>query len=147
VILKTYDLARALRDAGVPVIGGFHTPMEKECLDILLRGTQPIIVCPARGLGNIRLSQRMKKGVYEGRVLLLSIFEPSCRRATGNQADKRNDLVIALAGRVFVSHAAPGGKTEALCGDVIAMGKTLFTIVVPENANLIALGARQFAFV
>ncbi|HWQ69466.1 MAG TPA: hypothetical protein VN494_05875 [Patescibacteria group bacterium] len=36
VILKTYDLAGALCDAGVPVIGGFHAPMEKECLDILL---------------------------------------------------------------------------------------------------------------
>jgi predicted Rossmann fold nucleotide-binding protein DprA/Smf involved in DNA uptake len=38
VIVHTYDLARALRDAGVPVICGFHSPMEKECLDLLLRG-------------------------------------------------------------------------------------------------------------
>jgi hypothetical protein len=44
VIVQTYDLARALRDAGVPVIGGFHSPMEKECLDFLLRGKQPVVV-------------------------------------------------------------------------------------------------------
>ncbi len=31
IILQTYDLARALRDAGVTVISGFHSPMEKEC--------------------------------------------------------------------------------------------------------------------
>ncbi len=31
VILRTYDVARALRDAGVTVISGFHSPMEKEC--------------------------------------------------------------------------------------------------------------------
>ena len=31
LILKTYDLARAMRDAGVLVIGGFQTPMEREC--------------------------------------------------------------------------------------------------------------------
>ena len=37
--LKTYDLARAMRDAGVPVIGGFQTPMEKECLRLLLQGS------------------------------------------------------------------------------------------------------------
>ena len=42
LILQTYDLARALRDACVPVIGGFHSPMEKECLALLLRGTQPV---------------------------------------------------------------------------------------------------------
>ena len=48
LILKTYDLARDLRQAGVAVISGFHSPMERECLDILLRGTQPVIVCRAR---------------------------------------------------------------------------------------------------
>ena len=32
VILKTYDLARALRIAEVTLIGGFQSPMEKEFL-------------------------------------------------------------------------------------------------------------------
>src|SRR5260370_32808677 len=50
VILGTYDLIRALRDAGIPMIGGFHSPMEKECLTLLLRGKQPVIACPARGI-------------------------------------------------------------------------------------------------
>ena len=36
VILKMCDLARAMRDAGVPVIGGFQSPMEKECLRLFL---------------------------------------------------------------------------------------------------------------
>ena len=36
LIIRTYDLARAMRDAGVPVIGGFQTPMERECLRLLL---------------------------------------------------------------------------------------------------------------
>ena len=27
IILRTYDLSRALRDAGAPVIGGFHSPI------------------------------------------------------------------------------------------------------------------------
>jgi len=55
VIVQTYDLARALRDAGVPVIGGFHSPMEKECLDFLLRGKQPVVVCPSRSITNMRM--------------------------------------------------------------------------------------------
>src|SRR4030095_4439276 len=32
VILRTYDPALALREAGVRVIGGFHTPLGKECM-------------------------------------------------------------------------------------------------------------------
>jgi len=55
LIIKTYDLARELRDAGVPVISGFHSPVEKEALRILLRGK-----------GKIRFVSRMcaeKEGV------------------------------------------------------------------------------------
>jgi predicted Rossmann fold nucleotide-binding protein DprA/Smf involved in DNA uptake len=145
VILKTYDLAKALRDAGVPVIGGFHTPMEKECLALLLRGTQPIVICPARGLERIRLSSGVKDGIEAGRVLLVSMFGPRHRRATAELADQRNRLASALAGMAFVSHATPGGKTEALCREIIAMRKPLFTVDAPENANLLSVGAKALA--
>ena len=30
LILKTYDIAQILRQAGMTVIGGFHSPMEKQ---------------------------------------------------------------------------------------------------------------------
>jgi hypothetical protein len=38
MIVQAYDMAVALRDARVALIGGFHSPMEKECLRLLLRG-------------------------------------------------------------------------------------------------------------
>jgi hypothetical protein len=50
VILPTYDQAAKWRDAGRCVISGFHSPVEKECLQILLRGDAPVILCPARGM-------------------------------------------------------------------------------------------------
>ena len=50
LIVQTYDLAQKLRAAGVTVIGGFHSPMERECLRILLRSPHPVIICPARSL-------------------------------------------------------------------------------------------------
>src|SRR5260370_30761201 len=76
LILETYDLARALRDAGVPVIGGFHTPMEKECLDLLLRGTQPLVVCPARSIDGMRLPRQLQSAIAANRLLVLSPFGP-----------------------------------------------------------------------
>jgi hypothetical protein len=33
VVIKTFDAIRELRDAGIVVVGGFHSPMERECLD------------------------------------------------------------------------------------------------------------------
>jgi predicted Rossmann fold nucleotide-binding protein DprA/Smf involved in DNA uptake len=96
-------------------------------------------------LERIRPSAELKDGIEAGRVLLVSMFGPRHRRATVELADQRNRLVAALAGMALVSHAAPGGKTEALCREIIAMGKPLFTVDAPENANLLALGAKALA--
>jgi len=53
IILKTFDAIRMLRDKGIVVIGGFHSPMERECLDLLQRGNQPVILCSAKGLNRL----------------------------------------------------------------------------------------------
>ncbi len=48
LVVRAYDLAVALRDGGVPTVGGFHTSLEQEMLAFLPRGTQPVVACPAR---------------------------------------------------------------------------------------------------
>jgi predicted Rossmann fold nucleotide-binding protein DprA/Smf involved in DNA uptake len=142
MILRTYDLARVLRDAGVTVISGFHSPMEKECLTLLLRGTQPVIVCPARGIERMRLPTAWKALLAENRLLILSPFGVKQRRVTADLAEKRNEFVATLADEVFVAHAARGSKTERFCHDVLAWGKSLLTLESDENAGLLALSAR-----
>src|SRR5207248_9104012 len=132
-ILQTYDLARALRDGGIPVIGGFHSPMEKECLALLLRGTQPVVVCPARGIENMRLPAAWKQPLAQGRLLILSPFARKHRRATAALAVMRNRLVAALAEQVFVAHAAAGSKTEQLCRELLANGKPVWTLAGGAN--------------
>ena len=141
LILKTYDLARAMRDAGVPVIGGFQTPMGRECLRLLLRGKQPVVVCPARGIDNMRLSRDWHPALDEGRLLVLSPFPATARRPTAELAAQRNDLVANLAQRVFITHAAPGSKTEAFARKLAANGKPLLTLDSPANENLVEMGA------
>ncbi len=142
LILKTYDLARAMRGSGTPVIGGFQTPMEKECLRLLLRGSQPVVVCPARGIEKMRVPRDWRPALEEGRLLVLSLFPPSRRRPTAETAARRNDLVASLAREVFIAHAAAGGKTEAFARKIADSGKPLLTLDSPANANLLALGAR-----
>jgi len=141
IILQTYALARALRDAGVTVISGFHSPMEKECLTILLQGIQPVIYCPARSIENLRLHADWKTALHEERLLLLSPFAEKQHRPTTNRAKERNRLVAALADVIFVAYADPAGKTERFCQDVLAWGKPLLTLDHSENAGLLALGA------
>ena len=140
LILKTYDLAIAMRDAGVPVIGGFQTPMERECLRLLLRGSQPVVICLARGIDNMRAPRDWRPALDEGRLLALSPFPATVRRPTAELAAQRNNLVASLASRVFIAHAAPGSKTEAFARSLSACDKPLPTLDSPANTNLVRMG-------
>ena len=141
LILKTYDLARAMRDTGVPVIGGFQTPMERECLRLLLRGEQPVVICPARGIDAMRIPRDWRPALDDGRLLVLSPFPSTVRRPRAELAAQRNDLVADLAQRVFIAHAAPGSRTEAFARTLAASGKPLLTLDSAANGNLVAMGA------
>jgi predicted Rossmann fold nucleotide-binding protein DprA/Smf involved in DNA uptake len=112
-ILRAYDQAAHWRDTGRAVIGGFHSPMEKECLRILLRGPQPIILCPARGLPQ-RLPPELHPALLAGRLLILSPFPDSEVRVTRELAERRNRLVAALASEVWFAHISPDGQMAEL---------------------------------
>ena len=77
-----------------------------------------------------------------GRLLLLSTFPDSARRPTAASAARRNACAAALADRILILHAAPGGKTAALCQQALAAAKPVYTLPSPHNAHLIALGAQ-----
>ncbi|MEJ7708513.1 MAG: DNA-processing protein DprA [Pyrinomonadaceae bacterium] len=143
LILKLYDYARELRQQGTTVISGFHTPMEQECLTILLRGTGSLMICPARSLENMRLPNLWKKSLDAGRLLLLSPFAEKQRRAIANQARLRNEIVASLATQITIVYADTGGKTEQLAARITEWGKSLFTFDSAANSNLIDLGARR----
>jgi predicted Rossmann fold nucleotide-binding protein DprA/Smf involved in DNA uptake len=113
-ILGAYDTARKLRDEGVTVISGFHSPVEKECLPILLRGKQPIIICLARSLEKIRIPAAWRGGLDTGRLLLLSPFEKRPSRATVESSHQRNELVAAMSDEILIIHAEPGGNIEQI---------------------------------
>lgn len=110
-ILRALDAARRMRDEGVTVISGFHSPIEKECLRILLRGKQPIIICPARAIEAMRVPPDCRSPFDAGRVLYLSPFAMEPRRVTKESASRRNEFVAALADNAYVAHAVPGGQT------------------------------------
>jgi predicted Rossmann fold nucleotide-binding protein DprA/Smf involved in DNA uptake len=141
IILQTYDLTRALCDAGVTVISGFHSPMEKECLHVLLGRGNPVIVCPARSIDRMRVPADWKTALSQNRLLLLSPFTEKERRVTTGRAQWRNEFVAALADSVLIAHATPGGKTGRFCQVLRRWGKPLLALENEENAGLFTLGA------
>jgi len=141
LIVQTYNLAHKLRHAGVTVIGGFHSPMERQCLAILLRSPHPVVVCPARGLPK-RVPTEFRQPLEEGRLLLLSPFAADVNRADEETASQRNRFVAALADQIFAAYAAPNSSTECFCREIIAWRKPLYTLAGDSNENLLALGAK-----
>lgn len=110
VILRTHDAMRHMRDEGITVISGFHSPIEKDCLKILLRGKQPIIFCLARAIESMRIPGNCKTAFDTGRLLFLSPFVDKPKRVTEDSALRRNEVVAALADAAYVAHVSPGGQ-------------------------------------
>ena len=142
LILKTYDLAQILRDACITVISGFHSPMERECLTILLRGTQPVIICPARSINNMRINKEYKKPLKDERLLFLSPFDENQRRISAHRAHYRNLFVAAMSAVIFIAHAELFSKTEKLCRQILSWQNPIYTFQSDYNKNLIKMGAR-----
>ncbi len=143
LIIKTYDFMKEIRESGITVISGFHSPMEHECLNILLRGRQSVIICPARSIEGMRIKSEYKKPLEEGRLLFLSpFFDEKQNRISSERADKRNHFVAAISDELLVPYAEPDSKTETLCKKWIEQGKTVRTFDSEYTKNLFELGAK-----
>lgn len=141
IILKAQDWANARGSKSVRVIGGFHTPVERDVLRILLRGGAPITIVLARTRHGYRAQPAIKAAIASGQAQIISPFPSTQTRTTSATAETRNRHILTLCEAVMIAHAAPGGKTEALAREAVALGLTIQTLNSPANANLLALGA------
>ncbi len=114
--------------------------MEKETLAILLRGNQPVVICPARNIGT-KMARDYSQLIEQGRLLVLSTFDETQSRITSETSSARNRFVAALANAVFVAHAEAIGKLAGLCHEVIAWNKKLYSFEDESNTHLISIGA------
>jgi predicted Rossmann fold nucleotide-binding protein DprA/Smf involved in DNA uptake len=141
VILKTYDFARLVRTCGFAIVSGFHSPIEMDCLPILLRGSVPIILVQGHRLSTSRLSTDWQKGISTGRLLLISPFEDKEKRVTTELATKRNSFVASISDEVLIPYAAPASKTESLALELLAAGKCVYTFDSDASTSLSSHGA------
>jgi predicted Rossmann fold nucleotide-binding protein DprA/Smf involved in DNA uptake len=140
IILKTHDLMRQIRGKGNTVISGFHSAVERECLNILLKGREPVIICPARSIDKMRIKTEYKKPLEDGRLLIVSPFTGKEKRISSERALRRNYFVAAIATTVFIPYAAPKSKTEMFCRELLKWKKQVYTIDDAKNMRLMEEG-------
>jgi predicted Rossmann fold nucleotide-binding protein DprA/Smf involved in DNA uptake len=144
IILQAFDLAIALREAGISTVSGFQTPIEQEMLTVLLRGQQQVTVIDARGERK-RIPPNWRAPIAEGRLVVISPFA-EVTRPTKETARERNRLVAASARSMLVVYAAPGGETELLALDVLRDGMQVFVLAIGDaNERLLSAGAVPLA--
>ena len=113
IILRTYDWAIEQREKGVCVVSGFHSKIEKDVFHYLLKGTQPIIMVLARSMYK-KVPEYLRKEVDKGRLLIISPFSESVKRASERTTYIRNKYIIDVSDDLYVPFAREGGKLEKL---------------------------------
>ena len=113
-VLKCYDWAIAMREAGKCVMLGAHSQLEKDVLHYLLKGEQPVVLVLARGMKK-KMDPEFDAHVSKGRLLIVSPFPEEVTRVTSDTAMTRNRFMLEHAEEVVVGHmAADGSLAEVL---------------------------------
>ncbi len=141
LVVAMYDYAASLRPEDGVVVGGFHSPMERQVLELLLARHVPVIVVPARNPERMRIPRAWRPPMEEGRLMIVSGIGGSTRRPTRELALRRNLLVAALSDRVLIPCATPGGAAERVARAAVQRGMPLWTFRDEDNAALLGLGA------
>jgi len=113
IVIKSLDWAVEKKNTGQCVISGFHSRIEKDVFNILLKGTQPIILVLARGM-KTHWPLEIKNAVKQDRLLVVSPFEQSITRTTQETANIRNKYMLQIADEIYIPYYTPNGNLDKL---------------------------------
>ena len=113
VVFKSYDWAREQRTLGNCIVCGNHSTLERDVFEILLKGTQPLILVLARGMKQ-RWTAEILEALENNRLLIISPFKETTTRITRDTARERNRYMVALSDKVVVGYISKGGQLEKL---------------------------------
>ena len=96
-------------------MSGFQSPLEKEVLDILLKGTTPLVLVLARRMWDVRhIPTLFRQRFADGRLLVISPVSQSIRRVDARSAALRNRCICGHADNLFLGALDPSGSLKEL---------------------------------
>lgn len=100
-ILPALDWATEIsKREDMAIVSGFHSKMERNVLEILLKGQCGIIVVLARGMYR-KLPIQYKETMSQNRLLIISNEKDNVKRVSEQTAHKRNELVREIADKMM----------------------------------------------
>lgn len=111
-IRAAMDWAVVQARSKIPLIGGFHSPLEQSVLEIMLTAHAPVVIVIARKLQSACLPSAWRDAVQSGTLAVVSM-DDTMQRLTAERAIRRNHWIAAHAARIVVAEAAPDGSLAA----------------------------------
>ena len=113
-VLPTLDwAAEVARLEDVAVVSGFHSKMEREVLDFLLRGKCGIICVLARSIYK-KIPEKYREAYNAGRVLFIAPFKTSATMTSRHLCQQRNEYVASISDELIFSALTPDSSLYPL---------------------------------
>ena len=113
-VLPTLDWATevAKRD-DIAIVSGFHSKMEREVLDILLKGRCGIICVLARPIYKV-IPEKYRDAFAQDRVLFISHNTAKSTMTSRHLCQKRNEYIASISDELVFSSLTPDSSLYLL---------------------------------
>ena len=102
-VLPTLDWAAEIaKREDVAIISGFHSKLEREVLNYLLKGKCGIICVLARGIYK-QIPAKYKEAFHNNRILFISLESDKTLNYGREQAARRNEFIASTADELVFS--------------------------------------------
>lgn len=113
-VLPTLDwVAEVSKREDVAIVSGFHSKMEREVLDFLLRGKCGIVCVLARSIYK-KIPDKFREAYNSGRILFIAPFKTSATRTSRHLCQQRNEYVASISDELVFSSLTPDSSLYQL---------------------------------
>lgn len=113
-VLPTLDWATEVaQHEDVAIVSGFHSKMEREVLDFILRGKCGIVCVLARSIYK-KIPEKFREAYNSGRVLFIAPFKTSATRTSRHLCQQRNEYVASISDELVFSSLTPRSSLFSL---------------------------------
>lgn len=134
-IRAAMDWAVAEARSGRTIISGFHSPLERSVLEVLLGAHGKAVIALARDVRKARLPSAWRQAALRNGIAIVSV-DQGARHLTEELARSRNDWVAQLAQNIVIAHAQPGGTLARDAERWIGKGHQVKPIVAAGSPRL-----------
>lgn len=113
-VLPTLEWATEIaRREDVAIVSGFHSKLEREVLDFLLRGKCGIVCVIARSIYK-KIPEKYREAYDAGRVLFIAPFKTSATMTSRHICQQRNEYVASISDELVFSSLTPDSSLFSL---------------------------------